>query len=177
MGTAADARYRIAGGPGRPDGLTNCRYRAMMAFNTALGDIVNPSFLPLTVVLSFYKTARSLVGTGSFLIAFAMIAAFAIAASAVWYIITVMFWNALLVPYLDAVEIASLGGGILFVLGVVLLGKIAGFWLCIWSIGLFLTGGTASVLDMRLDATHMLLWAVFLLVFSASASSKDSGKG
>ena len=90
--------------------------------------------------------------------------------------VTVLVWNALLAPYLGAQQIMTISGAALFVLGVWFLGKIGGCLLGCGSLILFVTSSTATVviLDMRLDPTHLLVFAVFLYIFGMGSSSSSS---
>jgi hypothetical protein len=92
----------------------------------------------------------------------------------VWGAIIVLIWNAVMVPYLGASQIETVGGAVLFLLGVWFLGKLAGCLLGCWSILLLITGSAAvAVLDMHLDPTHLLVFAVFLYIFGMGSSSSS----
>ena len=78
-------------------------------------------------------------------------------------------------PYLGAQQIATVDGAVLFVLGVWFLGKLGGCLLGCWSLILFATGSAAvAVMDMHLDPTHLLVFAIFLYIFGLGSSSSSS---
>ena len=94
----------------------------------------------------------------------------------IWGAVIVLIWNALMAPYLGASQIQTLGGAVLFLAGVWFLGKLAGCLLGCWSIFLLITSSAAvAILDMHLDPTHLLVFAIFLYIFGMGSSSSSRG--
>ena len=132
-------------------------------------------FSPLVAILQMLSR-RLAFGTLAAGCILAAIAAF-IALVAIWGAIIVFLWNTFLVDYLGASQITTIGGAILFLLGVWWLGKIGGCVLGCWSLILLVIGaGAVSILDMRLSPLHLLVFAIFLWVFGLGSGSSSSHK-
>ena len=132
-------------------------------------------FSPITALLRALF-GKLFSGTALTMLVLGIIAAF-VAIVVIWGAIIVLIWNAVIAPYLGASQIETVGGAALFLLGVWFLGKLAGCLLGCWSIFLFITGSAAvAVLDMHLNPTHLLVFAVFLYIFGMGSSSSSSSK-
>jgi len=130
-------------------------------------------FSPITALLQ--ALFRHFFSTGLVLGMILVFVLLAVGVVAIWGVIAVFAWNALLAPYLGASQIVSFGSAVLFLLGVWFLGKIGGCLLGCWSLILFVSGSAAvAVLDMRLDPTHLLVFAAFLYIFGIGSGSSSS---
>jgi len=129
-------------------------------------------FSPLVAILQMLSR-RLAFGTLAVGCIMAAIVAF-VAIVAIWGAIIVFIWNTFLVDYLGAQQITTLGGAILFLLGVWWLGKVGGCVLGCWSLILLAIGaGAVSILDMHLSPLHLLVFAIFLWVFGLGSGSSD----
>lgn len=99
---------------------------------------------------------------------------FAILATVVIWLLAIWFWNAFMVSFLGAQAITSLGGAVLFLLGISFLGRVVGFLSLVGAAWVFFTGGAINVLDMSLGAQQLLFYGLFLLVVSAVVFPESS---
>jgi hypothetical protein len=130
-------------------------------------------FSPVTALLRALL-GKLFSGTALTMLVLGIVGIF-VAIIVVWGAVIVLIWNAVMAPYLGATQIQTLGGAVLFLVGVWFLGKLAGCLLGCWSIFLLVTGSAAvAILDMHLDPTHLLVFAVFLYIFGMGSSSSSS---
>ena len=134
-------------------------------------------FSPVTALLRALL-GKLFSGTALAMLVLGIVGIF-VAIVVIWGAVIVLVWNAVIAPYLGASQIQTLGGAVLFLAGVWFLGKLAGCLLGCWSIFGLVTGAAAvGVLDMHLDPTHLLVFAVFLFIFGmGSSSSSHSSAG